>query len=299
MSWKDKLKKYVPPSSRTVNGRFSTIEQQIEELAALCKSGKNGNMGWNRALDGAQTLYYSCWANHIHSVHKESFGPFKGCHRGKDVVILATGPSAKYFEPFQPAVYIGVNHAYKIPGIELDYLFVQDFSPGHHNVDEIKKLSCVKFLGSHCRLPNSYGKAEAPVDYFQIDNSRQYYVNHVLGSTGNTPMHVDLEYFPLMDCWSTAFSAIEFAFYTHPARLFLVGCDTGSQLGGHFDGTPHLNQHREFEWMYKGYLQVRDFASNYYPDVEIISINSVRLKGLFNDCYTESFLKEFSEQINE
>ena len=37
---------------------------------------------------------------------------------------------------------------------------------------------------------------------------------------------------------------------------------------------------------------VKEFAEQYYPETEIISVNPVGLKGLFRDEYTEEFLKE-------
>ena len=33
------------------------------------------------------------------------------------------------------------------------------------------------------------------------------------------------------------------------------------------------------------WLKLRDFIKAFYPDIEIVSINPVGLKGLFKDCY--------------
>ena len=38
--------------------------------------------------------------------------------------------------------------------------------------------------------------------------------------------------------------------------------------------------------IYSGFQKVRRFMSAKHPSVEIISINPVGLKGLFNDIYT-------------
>ena len=36
-----------------------------------------------------------------------------------------------------------------------------------------------------------------------------------------------------------------------------------------------------------GYVRLKEFAEIYYPDVEIISVNPVGLKGLFADIYMD------------
>ena len=76
------------------------------------------------------------------------------------------------------------------------------------------------------------------------------------------------------------FPAIHFALYTHPKRIFLVGCDTVPT--GYFDGTKHNGQmHNDI--MLKGYRKLKEYISVFYPDIEIISINPVGLKGIFKD----------------
>ena len=45
--------------------------------------------------------------------------------------------------------------------------------------------------------------------------------------------------------------------------------------------------------------QLKDFAACYYPDVEIISVNPVGLRGIFKDVWTESYLAEHPEIRDE
>ena len=37
------------------------------------------------------------------------------------------------------------------------------------------------------------------------------------------------------------------------------------------------------------------YVKNHYPDIEIISINPVGLKGMFKDVYTENYLNDHPE----
>ena len=43
------------------------------------------------------------------------------------------------------------------------------------------------------------------------------------------------------------------------------------------------------QWI-EGYRNVKKFSALHYPDMEIISVNPVGLKGMFHDVYTESYL---------
>ena len=44
---------------------------------------------------------------------------------------------------------------------------------------------------------------------------------------------------------------------------------------------------------------LKNIISNLYPKTEIISVNPVGLKGLFKDVYTQSYVDEHPELLNE
>ena len=90
---------------------------------------------------------------------------------------------------------------------------------------------------------------------------------------------LDISTQPLADFSSVVFAALQFALWTNPSKIYLVGCDC--TLGGHFyeDGAC-LGVNME---LYHGYECIKKFAQAYYPDTEIVSINPIGLKGLFND----------------
>ena len=44
-----------------------------------------------------------------------------------------------------------------------------------------------------------------------------------------------------------------------------------------------------------GYVKLKQIRDTYYPEVEIVSINPVGLKGMFHDVYTKSYLAEHPE----
>ena len=82
----------------------------------------------------------------------------------------------------------------------------------------------------------------------------------------------------LVDGDSSTFSAMQFALFTNPKRIYLVGCDCSS---GYYDGKGGNNA-APFIEVWK---ELKKFADIYYPETEIISVNPVGLKGLFTDLY--------------
>ena len=74
---------------------------------------------------------------------------------------------------------------------------------------------------------------------------------------------------------------MQFALFTNPRRIYLVGCDCSS---GYFDGTatPLPNEHLVGLWK-----EIKKFAEIYYPETEIICVNPVGLKGVFKDLVQE------------
>lgn len=76
---------------------------------------------------------------------------------------------------------------------------------------------------------------------------------------------------------STVFAALQFALWTNPKRIYLVGCDCSN--AGHFDNS----NGNDMGVLLEPYKKFKSFASTYYPETEIISVNPVGLRGLFKD----------------
>ena len=232
-------------------------------------------------------LYTSCLAQEIHDTHMASFREFKGINAGKDVVIVATGPSMRYYTQMPQAIHIGVNSAFKNPKIQLDYYFTTDFESRNEWFFELKNYNFIKFFGQY-----SAGKYR---DRFQVPEKiiEENHGRRFFQGAPNEDIFINIEYYPLMAFYSITFQALHFAIYTNPKRIFLVGCDCSSE--GYFDGGKQLFANPP-KWL-KGYIKFKDFINRFYPDTEIISVNPVGLKGLFRDVYTEDYLLEHSESI--
>ena len=92
-------------------------------------------------------------------------------------------------------------------------------------------------------------------------------------------------------------TALQFILYTNPRRIYIVGCD--SVPSGHFNSQGEDDNEKErqialqkrfHEGMYNDWLKFKKFTQVYYPETEIISVNPIKLKGLFKDVYTQEFI---------
>lgn len=221
-------------------------------------------------------------------MHEKAFAEFKGCCTGKDVVIVATGPSLERFQRIGNAVYIGVNRAFKRRELKFDYLFAQDISGLKDVMREMNDYECghcVKFYGLSRELESAFNLV-IPESDVVLAKARRYRtiwwgLNEDVMMTER--FAYDLCSQVLASFESVVFPALQFALWMNPRRVYLVGCDCGGS--GHFSGNGQHDTGRDFKDLLVPYLKFRDFASRYYPETEIISVNPVGLKGVFKDLF--------------
>ena len=116
--------------------------------------------------DLSKKLDYTLLVQSMGNLHREVFSKYKNINRGKDVVLIATGPSLKDFKPLENAVYIGVNRAFQYNKIKFDYMFLQDYSGSIDYIEDFLNYEpeyTKKFLGftdfkytKHCIIPEKY-----------------------------------------------------------------------------------------------------------------------------------------------
>lgn len=128
-----------------------------------------------------------------------------------------------------------------------------------------------------------------PEFIFEENHARRFFV-------GRPDLHIyaNIEHYPLLGQYTIIFPAIQFAIYTRPKIILLIGCDC--MANGHFND-PTINEGYEYnlrQWL-EGYRALKQFIDWNYPDMEVISINPVALKGMFHDMYTKSYLEEHPE----
>ena len=219
----------------------------------------------------------------VYSLHQKTFPQFKNTHLGQDIVIFASGPSANKYRPLLGAFHIGINRSFETSKQPLDYLFIQDYTGKTSEyidaADSYEPQRCTKFYG--IIRENVFDKT------WTVPESHAIKAEALRYRTDWTPYYepefaFDLSTQALGDFGSTVFSALQFALWTHPKKIYLVGCDcTTTGYADKKHGKNILNTDK----VISAFKQFKKFAQKHYPDIEIISINPVGLKGIFKDEY--------------
>ncbi len=236
-----------------------------------------------------------------YALHQKTFAEYKNAFAHKTVVLIATGGSAKYFQPIDNAIHVGVNRAYKLNQVTLDYLFASDWR-GFTDIEDINKLNypVKKFYG--IMPPHLLHKDDRsiliPESVALRHNAARFYIKDIIDDKVpkcELTMTFDIACQPLTCLGSIVHPAMQFILYTNPQTVFLVGCDTNRDP--HFYGTDSndLNITNTLH----GWQAIKQFAEQYYPETQIISINPIGLRGLFQDVYTKEFLTDHPEISND
>lgn len=217
------------------------------------------------------------------ATHPEVFGKYKGCYAGKDVVIIACGPTLDKYTPIPGAIHIGVNRAFLSKHVELDYLVMID---GHPHLDESQLINyrpgkCRKLFGMH---PTDQRISET---LCKACDAERFYLELVSPFNQGKRLPFDLAHMPMRVSASVVSSAVQFALWCHPRRLYLVGCDCANN-GYHAGDKGPIAQNLCVGDMYPEWQRLGEFAKEMYPDTELISINPVGLRGLFKDMKMEN-----------
>lgn len=216
------------------------------------------------------------------ATHSQVFSPYKGCHRGQDIVITAAGPTLDNYQPIPGAIHIGVNRVFLNPRLQLDYLFCIDYPRlDKELLINYRKNECQKFFGMHHHQSNSI-----PIHIVESCNAKLFYFELASPHIPHKLVPYDIAHTPLLLWASVVSAAFQFALWCRPKRIFLVGCDCSSN--GYFKGdTSGVKQFLPTDDLKAEWQRLARFAKKIYPDTEIISINPVGLKGLFRDVETE------------
>ncbi|GEM_PF-4245175 len=243
---------------------------------------------------------HSCWAESANlknliqcqELHKKTFGPYKNAFRGQTVVLVASGPTSKYYRGIEGAVHVGVNNACLLEQVKFDYLFCQDFYMDEEKrkiIVQYRKGECKKFFG---RIPENRMRAcketavaahvrRCPRYFVEEAAASEYYIYDLLQ---DDRIAYDIENEPLLPD-GVAFAAFQFILHTHPKKIYLVGCDCSS--GFFYESEVSFDN----SYMIKTWESLKEYADLLYPDIEIYSLNPVGLTGLFEDKFTSEYLE--------
>ena len=229
-----------------------------------------------------------------YQIHSQTFPQFKCINQGKKVYIIASGPSAarviynKKITNDPDGVYIGVNRSFQIGNgcFDMNYIFIQDYSGKTKEyideLDEYRKDECQKFYGltAEWRCPSKFVDKVIPESHAIKANALRYRTDWVDVEGFTNEFAYNLSAQPLGCFGSIVFPALQFALWTYPKEIYLIGCDCSEE------GYAYKKNEKNFlpvTQIINAYKKFKIFAYRYYPDVKIYSINPVGLKGLFQD----------------
>ena len=244
--------------------------------------------------------YYDIQKSNIEAaaMHPKIFSKYKNLYENRDIAIVGCGPTATYYTPIENVTHIGVNRAFKLPQVDLDYLFVQDFMDEEDMVaaDNYLPEKCKKFyaLISDLRASQVFPKIKRIPLYHVIAAKAEQYV---LKSCSEYVFPFDLSYTPFSDIGGTALSAMQFALYTNPRKIYLIGCDCSNN--GHFHVEAQNGNGPKFKSFIRWWRYLKKYLQDYNYRTEIISVNPVGLKGMFKDVYTQNYIGEHPDLLNK
>ena len=225
------------------------------------------------------------------AVINSNLAKYRGIYEGRDIVIVGGGPTVKYFEAIQSAINISINRAFLLDNIKFDYIFTQD----HIEDDWLEpylKYDCKKFVGI---IPR-----EVPFKFDQWVINRIKPELYVMAYEPMGPMPWDVTMEPVADLYGTAFSAVQIALLTNPRRIYIVGMDCSN---GHiFEKNSKLwteTNFNQFELNIRSWKRIKTYLEYGKYKTRLISVNPVGLKGIFEDVYTQSYVDEHPELLNQ
>jgi hypothetical protein len=232
--------------------------------------------------------------NNSYNLNSKTFLPYKNIYNGKnEIVICAPGPSLEKYIPIENAIHIGLNRAFLFDRVSFDFIFAQDFDGIKMVQEELinyKKDSCTIFFSK------TDGDKAIPESLSLKCNALRFSTDSFIYDSGyDSNFILDIDSRPIGSMPNVGLSVLQLALFMNPSKIYLVGYD---MTGTHFNKGNQNDRElaEEKEEMFKYWQSDRSkllikwnqfikFKDKHYPEIEIISINPIGLKGLFKDIY--------------
>ncbi len=232
-------------------------------------------------------------------INRKAFSPFKNFCIGRELVVCGAGPSLKDYVPIKDAVHIALNRAFLFDKVAFDFIYAQDFNGIKMVQNELaayRPESCVKFFGTQDDRTLGVYRSNIPFQLVDRCKARLFVTNYfAIDNLWDSKFVYNIDSSAISTFTNVGLAVMQFALWMNPKRIYLVGIDAS---GNHFTQQGLSEEEKaeeelritamwesERERTRKKWEECKLFASIYYPDTEIVSVNPVGLKGIFRDVY--------------
>lgn len=224
--------------------------------------------------------------------NSQAFSEIKNCNYGKEVVLCGAGPSFNEYKEIDGALHVALNRAILNDKIKFDWFVADDWFGINFFQDYLRDYDCKKYFGipigssSFRQIPESF--------CIQCKASRYYTDSYMVRDGFDSKFTVDIDKMAIGNMPNMALQAMQILLFTNPKTIYLVGCDASN---GHFIQPEELDekelkvQKDDFQVaissdrVIQKWKELKEFATVFYPETKIVSINPVGLKGIFIDEY--------------
>ncbi len=310
---------------RKINQSLIDFSAEIKcELRRLADQRQRQSEQIQHMYENLSTLIQSMPV--VTETHRNTFGKYKDINKGKTVVICAPGPSLNRYQFNETFIHIGVNSVIFNNKLKLDFYFNQhipantDFGTNGLDIEPavrqkyIKYFSeskCIQFLGQ--KIGKDWN-ISPPFGEYSNSNYNPYYISDI---ETTHQFFADIRYNFLYGSTSIIFPALQFALFTNPKRILIVGSD-GYNVSKENYYSKYIDEELDKrianiskenflisvnKKMIEIYKELQKFALIRYPNTEIIMVNPVHFKGIFKETITDEsgqiLLQQFNQSVNE
>ena len=237
--------------------------------------------------------------------------------KGRDVIVYGSGPTLNYFDPkiitSEKTLQMGVNSQIINEKLKLDFFFAGDYVPLKKNNITPEVLIEKKNAGMKICLTRKYGVNE---------NDGKTHKTHIPDSFVNRlPDDINILYYTnsfkqaiqrhytrlLFSSCSIGQVPLQISMFCGARRIYLVGFDQGgsfyadgririsyenqdSESPVDVEADSHKKKFVSDEKAIRAFTQVREMKKKLDYKSEIISVNPVNMKGIFDrDVYTKEY----------
>lgn len=227
-------------------------------------------------------------------LHQKTFSQFKNSLKGKKLVVCGAGPSLQHYQPIEGAVHIALNRAFLYDKVNFDFIFAQDWDGIKMVQQELisyRPNTCIKLLGSS----QTMNPKEIPESFALECNALRFNTDSYIYHNGLKSKFIkDIDLRCIGGMPNVGISVMQFALFMNPSELYIVGCDMSGTHFANGNNTPEQIaaekkllestwEHSYFVKLIVKWQEFKEFASRYYPNTKIISVNPVGLRGMFID----------------